>query len=358
MHQQIDLQNLPPVKLNHLRLLTDSTGIIQHATHGVVSYKSGYTVDDNARALIAVLRFHNLLNGMDSETLAMIYLGFLHYTQQPDGIFHNTVSFERAFVQEEPTWDCYGRALWACGYAVDSRLYENAKATAKKMLDDALQNISKLEDARPVAFALMGLHHYFHAKPEQSDLKEKIILLGDKLLALLQQSSSEGWFWFEDALTYCNARLPHALFLAFESTKERRFLDAAEQSFRFLEEKTVEGEIFIPVGQNGWLPKGGAKALFDQQPIEASSMVEAAVAAFKANGKERYKKTALTAFEWFFGRNSLGAKLYDETNGGCFDGLTETEVNLNQGAESTIAYLSARLSVEELARTEQRSLNH
>ena len=358
MQAEFDFQNLPPVKLNHLRLLTDSTGMLQHATHSIANYKSGYTTDDNARALVAVLKYHALFNSMDSETLAMICLGFLHYVQQPDGTFHNNVSFERKFLEEETGWDCFGRVLWACGYAVYSKLYENAKATAKKMFDEAMPNLGKLEDCRPIAFAIIGLHYYHSAKPEQVDLKEKIIFLGEKLLLMLERNSGADWHWFEQELTYCNARIPHALFLAYQSTKDSRFLEAAERSFAFLESKTIESGMFVPVGQRGWFPKGGPKAIFDQQPIEASAMVDAAVEAFKVTGKENYKRTAVVSFEWFLGRNSLQARVYDDVNGACFDGLTETEPNKNQGAESTIAYLLARLAIEEIARMSQTSLNH
>ncbi len=149
-------------------------------------------------------------------------------------------------------------------------------------------------------------------------------------------------------MTYDNARIPHAIFLAFESTKDKRFLDAAERSFQFLVGKTIDNGVFVPIGQDGWFPKGGAKALFDQQPVEAGGITEAAIAGFNATGKDSYRQSAIVAFEWFLGRNIGSAPLYDETNGACFDGLTKEGPNKNQGAESAISYLMARLAVEEL----------
>ncbi len=346
-------KKLPAVDLLRLKAMTDYTGMLQHSTHAVPCFKEGYATDDNARALIAVLRFQRLFpeRAAEAESLARTYLSFMHYTQTENGLFHNFVSFDKRFMEEQTSWDCFGRALWAAGFAVNSGLDENLKALAKKMIDDAMPNVITLQDCRPAALALMGIHHYFKAKPEQLDLLEKINALGNKLLSMLGQNSSAEWQWFEEILTYSNAIMPHALFLAFDSTKDEHFLHAAEQTYSFLRGKTIEGDMFVPVGQNGWLPRGGQKALFDQQPIEAGSMADAALTAFNLTGKREYAEDAFIAFNWFLGKNLLGKAVFDSSTGACFDGLTAQGPNLNQGAESTIAFLFARLAMEELMRS-------
>ncbi len=344
----INQKNLPPIDLRYFKAMTDSTGILQHSTHSVPCFKTGYTTDDNARALIAVLRLQELFPKAEVEELAVKYLSFIYYAQKDNGTFHNHLSFDRRFLDEQGSWDCFGRAMWACGYALNSQLNENVKAVAKKLLDEAIPNLARLSEVRPISFALMGTYYYLKARPEQQDLLGKVKVLATRLVSLLERNSCENWTWFENILTYCNARMPHALFLAFDATKDKRFLNAAEQSYQFLRQKTIENGLFVPVGQDGWFPMNGKKALFDQQPIEAGCMAEAALAAFASTGKKAYAADAMTAFEWFFGKNILQEPLFDSTLSACFDGLTREGPNFNQGAESTIAFLLARLAVEEL----------
>ncbi|MBN2067956.1 MAG: glycosyltransferase [Candidatus Diapherotrites archaeon] len=356
MSKVFEQEELPAIDLGYFNRMTDGTGMLQHSTHSVPCFKTGYTTDDNARALVAVLWLKGFFPKAQIEELAIRYLAFIHYCQKEDGTFHNHVSFDRRFLDEQGSWDCFGRVLWACGFALSSSLNENIKAVAKKIIDEAMPHIALLNDPRPIAFALMGVHFYSKARPEQQDLVEKASRLGMKLVSLLEENSSPGWAWFEDILTYCNARMPQALFLAFESTGEKRFLEAAEKSYAFLKGKTFDSGMFVPVGQDGWLPSQGEKALFDQQPIEAGCMAEAALAAFNSTGKRIYAEDALVSFQWFLGKNTLKEPLFDSTMSACFDGLTKEAPNFNQGAESTIAFLMARLAVEELIRKEESEL--
>jgi hypothetical protein len=246
--------------------------------------------------------------------------------------------------------DSFGRAVWAAGKAVNSWLDENSKINAQKMLEKALPFVDCLEEPRSVSLSLLGLAEFAKAFPDKKHLLGRIEFCAEKLCKMLEFNGSEEWQWFENFLTYDNARMPHALFSAFQATGNRRFLLAAEKSFLFLSKHTIQGEMFEPVGQDGWFPKGGQKAMFDQQPIEAASMVQAATAGFFATSDDEYKKVALTCFNWFFGGNRLGAALYDKETGACFDGLTFKEVNLNQGAESLVEFLLAKFCIEKMQR--------
>lgn len=339
---------LVPMDLSHLKTMMDNTGVLQHATHGIPCFKSGYTTDDNARALIVILQSQEIFGNQETEPLAITCLSFLQYAHMPNGLFHNFVSFDRRFLDKEDSGDSFGRAVWACGYTLCSGLNPNMKGAAKKMIDEAMPQAMLLEDPRPIAFVIMGLHYYLKAFPKQPGVFEKILALGEKLLCMLEQNSDSEWVWFENILTYCNARIPQALFLAFDSTKDNRFLEAAEKSFGFLLSKTINKGIFAPVGQNGWFPKGGEKACFDQQPIDAGSTVEAAVSAFNTTGNTKYVEAAYCAFKWFFGGNIHGLNVYDSARGACFDGLVSDGVNLNQGAESTLTFILARMTLENI----------
>jgi len=342
--------SLSPINLSYFDMLSDSVGMRQHAIHGVPLLTSGYTLDDNARALIAMLDFGALFRKERANTASIKFLSFMNHMQMPNGWFRNLLSLDRRFDDSGGGGDCFGRAVWACGRTLNSWLNQNQKLNAGKMLERALPNVPKLEELRPIALSLIGLCEAAKSGKEDIALLENVDLLADKMVAALEINSDENWQWFEDALTYDNARMPQALFAAFQSSGKKRFLEAAEKSFGFLASKTIEGEMFVPVGQDGWFPKNGKKALFDQQPIEAAAMVQAATAGYFATSNDDYKKSALTSFNWFFGGNSLGAAVYDKRIGACFDGLTPKEVNMNQGAESMVEFLLARFCIERMRR--------
>jgi uncharacterized protein YyaL (SSP411 family) len=157
-----------------------------------------------------------------------------------------------------------------------------------------------------------------------------------------------GWDWFESCLTYSNARLPHSLFLAYEASGENRYLQVASKSMKFLINTQTINKVFVPIGNRGWYRKGSDRAIYDQQSVEASCTTEAAIAAFRSTSEEVYLEAAYEAFEWFLGGNLKGLMLYDPENGSCCDGITPQGLNLNKGAEATLAYLQARLNLEEV----------
>jgi len=346
----IEAARASPISLAHLELLCDSVGIRQHAIHGIPLLQSGYTVDDNARALVAMLEFGELLDKKQARPHCVKFLSLLNFMQLPSGWFRNLLSFDRRFLDQGGSDDCFGRAVWAGGKAVNSWLDENSRLNAQKMLEKALPFADCLEEPRSISLSLLGLAEFAKAFPDKKQLLGKIEFGAEKLCKMLESNGSEEWQWFEEALTYDNARMPLALFSAFNATGNRDFLHAAEKSFWFLSKNTIQGEMFEPVGQDGWFPKAGQKAMFDQQPIEAASMVQAATAGFFATSNDDYKKAALTCYNWFFGGNRLGLAVYDKETGACFDGLTFKEANLNQGAESLLEFLLARFCIEKMQR--------
>lgn len=336
--------NLP---LDGLKALSDETGIFQHAKFSTIDFKEGYTTDDNARALIAALRHHRVYKNQSALSLANTYLAFLFYMQREDGRFHNFLGFDRRFKDEVGTEDCMGHALWSCGYTLSFDAPKQMKAVAKEIFDRGLPHSHSFTSPRAKAFTILGLHHYHETFPDDQNALKSIKRFARSLVDQYRDESDDDWRWFESGITYANSRLPQGLFAAYESTKEPSYLQVALSSLDFLIEVQMVDDIFVPVGSKGWYLKNGEKALFDQQPIEASCMVDAATKAFNITGDEKYRRIAKLVFEWYHGRNIKGVDIYNEETNTCFDGITSEGLNRNQGGESTISYYLAYLILKE-----------
>ena len=337
-----------PINLDFVRALTDDVGMLQHSKYATPNRKEGYTTDDNARALVACINYFMLFNDVSVKKLIDTYLSLLFYMQRSDGKMHNYLSYDRQLLDEIGSEDCLGRTLWACGYCLDSKLPEETKLLSKEVFDRVFRWASGFTSPRAKAYSIMGLFHYQKAHPEDQNVKLNIISIADQLNNQFELESSVGWEWFESCLTYSNARLPHSLFLAYEATGEKKYLQVASKSMKFLINTQTINKVFVPIGNRGWYKKGSYRAIYDQQSVEASCTTEAAIAAFRNTGEEGYFQAAYEAFAWFLGGNLKGLMLYSPENGSCCDGITPQGLNLNKGAESTLAYLQARLNFEEL----------
>ena len=338
--------DLPPIKLDFLKSLTDDTGIIQHAKFATPKRKEGYTTDDNARALMACIKYHQIYDGSEVEKLIGVYLSFLLHMQRPDGKMHNFLSYHRRFKDKVGSEDCMGRALWACGRTMNSNLHTEKKLISKEIFDKVFPWVPDFKSPRSKAFAILGLCHYYKAYPQDQNVILNMKALADQLLNNYKLESSSDWRWFEPYLTYVNGRLPQALFEAYENTHNERYLQTAKAALDFLLKVQMTDDVFVPIGNKGWYKRGEKRATDDQQSVEASCMVEATTAAFRATGDEKYRRTAHTIFNWFLGRNLQHVTVYNPKTGGCHDGITPKGLNLNQGAEATVSYLLARLELE------------
>ena len=331
---------LPRISFRHLLNLTDDFGIIQFADFIYPVKDSGYTLDDNARALsVAVLaydRFHSkrLLNAADT------YLSFIEKSQMDTGFFHNIADANKLFVDDAGSEDSFGRAVKSLGQVLKSTLPEAYKLRAKNILEMAFEN--EIVSPRAQADTLIGLSLASGLMNVPVNMANSLI---DSLISKFEANKEDGWNWFEGYLTYGNSILPEALFEAEALDKSRKAGEVAKTSLDFLTKTHFVDDKLVPVGQEGWFHKNGSKSLYDQQPIEAAGMTSAYLKAFNSTKDLSYLKNARKSFEWFLGRNVANYVVYDESTGGCFDGLTKDGVNLNQGAESTICYLNARLSI-------------
>ena len=347
--EKVGMHKFPKIKIHHLRNMTDYTGLMQHAKHSIPDRNSGYTLDDNARSLIAVTRYYNLFKDTNILDLVSTYLSFIQHCQKEDGMLHNLMDYQRNFIDDIGSEDSFGRAIWATGTVISSNLPQNIKHTAKFVLDNAIKNYEKIESPRAIAFTIIGLHHYYR-NSKAEDLTEKIDFLAKKLVKNYKDNCNNEWKWFEEIITYSNGKLPESLFFAYAVTQNDLYLKVATESLQFLSSLVLIDNKLVLIGHKGWYNREGERAYYDQQPVDASSMVEAYLTAYSITKEQHYLDKALISFSWFLGKNSINQTVYDESTGGCYDGLLPNCINLNQGAESTVVYLLARLRLERYKR--------
>jgi glycosyltransferase involved in cell wall biosynthesis len=346
---------LPPLKIDHLRAMTDETGILQHALFTVPNYSHGYTTDDNSRALLVSILLDELGNS-ESVGFASRYLAFLGFAfNAQNKRFRNIMDYQRKWSEDVGSDDSHGRALWALGTVLSHSTTPSFNSMAGWLFEQALPSILATTSPRAWAFALIGISEYSQKYSGDRKALQVTEELAGRLLKLYKSNRLEEWRWFERKLTYCNAALSHALLVCGRSIPNNAMTDAGLESLHWLADLHRAGNgHFVPIGSNGFYPFGNERARFDQQPIEAQAMVSVCLEAFRITGDKRWNKEARRAFEWFLGRNDLKLPLYDTTTGGCRDGLHPDRPNENQGAESTLAFLQSLL---ELRLAEQSHLS-
>ena len=334
---------LPQIKLDHLATLTDDTGIIQHAAYGVPDRRFGYSTDDAARALVVALMHYEEAGDDLSLDLINRYLSFLQYQQLPDGHFHNFMNYSRQHLDKRGSEDTLGRALWGLGEAVAHGPTRSIRALAGGMFEKALGALH-LKHPRAMAYAICGLSAFLERYSGAALVRRRLVELANHLAGWFNPDSTD-WRWFGEEMTYANAKMPHAMLLAFKATGHERYKQIGLDSLDFLIATTYRRGYFDFIGNEGWYRCGGARAVLSQQPIEAGYTAEACLAAFEITGNQDYADMARAAAEWLLGRNRLGVGLYDSSTGACADGLDPHGPNKNQGAESVICALLGLLLV-------------
>jgi hypothetical protein len=340
--------SLPELRLDHLFRLTDDTGVIQHATYNVPNRKSGYCVDDNARALLVAVDADRLSSTFETRRLMTTCLAYLHHAQTDDGGFTNFMGYDRTFdAAGGSSQDCVGRAVWALGSAAAWANDEGHRMVARGMLEQAMRRMSEL-GLRGTASAILGMCALLEVEPHAT-ARDTVFRLANQLVERFNAHAQDGWRWFESTLTYDNALMPLALFKAHSVTGERTHLRIARESLEFLEEVCFRGPQLALVGNAGWHRLGGEKPVADEQGIDAAAFVLAFRGAYLVTKDHHYLRRMRAAFAWFLGDNRLGIPLYDTATAGCRDGLGASSANQNQGAESTISFLLSLFQMLELA---------
>ncbi|MCK4414685.1 MAG: glycosyltransferase family 4 protein [Candidatus Eisenbacteria sp.] len=344
------LDELPEIDLAHLRMMTDDTGILQHARYCVPDRNHGYCLDDNARALIVACMYYSLHPEKRILVLLETYLSFVHYAFNPENDrFRNFMSYERQWLEAGGSEDAHGRALWALGTAVKYAPNESVRRMAMLLFVDGLRVVESFTSPRAWSFAIIGLHTYLEKYSGDASARSIRTKLARRLFGLFMNNASEEWPWCEDRVTYANARLPQAMILAGQWIPDPEMFAAGERALAWLLriQTADEGHISV-IGNGGWYGREGQESSFDQQPVELMGLIDACLELYVATGKKKWRQEAERCLGWYLGRNDLDTQVYDFETGGCRDGLQRDGVNANEGAESTLSWLISLLRMYEV----------
>ena len=342
---------IPQISLAHIKRLTTDIGMIQFSAIAVPDIKSGFTLDDNARALVAMCLHYELTKNEDDKAYIYTYFNFIKNCQQPEGNFLNYLDSNQNFTQqnnETNLADSNGRAIWALGYLISKNhiLPKGLISAAAEIIEQALSHINSLHATRAMAFTIKGLS-YSNKHIKLSSTTALIKTLANRLVQMYRHETDNEWNWFESYLTYGNSILPEALLCAYLETGDEVYKDIALASFNFLLSIIFYDDKIQVVSNRGWHLKGVRANKFGEQPIDVAYTIMALELFYETFKKEEYLTKMETAFNWFLGENHLHQIIYNPVTGGCYDGLEENHINLNQGAESTVSYLISRLIVEK-----------
>lgn len=339
MPKEINLTKPPSLK--HILALTTQKGLYQHCRFNEPDKKFGYSIDDNARALVVMYQYYARYGDKNVLDLAKIYLNYLGKAQMDNGFFHNFASSAGNFIDLCGSPDSQGRTIWALGYVVGNPTIDpNLTKKAQKILNNFKFDLRSIRYNKAKAFALLG---YCYA----GDVK-KAVKIADKLIEEFGEHDTDSWHWFENHLTYSNGIIPYSLLQAFKLTNNEKYKKVALKSLKFLNQKCMIGSIPAPIGQNGWYFKGKKKAIYDQQVVDVADMILAHGLAFEITKEQEYNNSANEWWRWFYGNNLNNMFLINPETDGCYDGLTSNGINLNQGAESIVCYLLSYLAMSDM----------
>jgi glycosyltransferase involved in cell wall biosynthesis len=353
------ISDTPQLKLDHLKRMTDGTGMLQHSVFSVPNYNEGYATDDNARALIVTVQLEHIQAFSSTETeehlfstsqeLSRRYLAFLWHAFNPQNKrFRNFMAYNRNWLEDKGSEDSHGRTLWALGTVLNQSTDEGLRGMAGRLFDIAMPSVVDFTSPRPWAFTILGTERYLRRYPGDRAVLAIQDTLAQKLIDRYRRNHSEDWPWFENIVAYCNPVLSQALIRYGHTSGNEEAMEIGLDSLEWLVhlQQSEHGWI-MPIGSMGFYRRGGEIPYFDQQPVEVYSLISACLDAYRATKDISWYKSANQTFEWFFGRNALGMPVYDHESGGCRDGLHIDRLNENQGAESTLSFLQSLLEMRQ-----------
>ncbi|MGD9560368.1 MAG: hypothetical protein AB7V55_07170 [Oscillospiraceae bacterium] len=328
------------IKDVHLNQMLDDTGILRRANFSLPDLKEGYATDDNGRLLIvACLQYKHSGSGQ-SLTWATRALSFLQYAER-DGWFKNFMLYDRHFLDSVCSQECYGRCIWALGFAAAQKyLPKSLRQAAGTLLEKVAPMAGQLSELRACAYAAMGFLNWRHP-----DYRARTGSLLAHIASAWRQNAQPGWPWYEDSLSYCNAIIPHALLMGFRLMDASDLLSTGLESLRFLLEETTRDGFFWPIGSGGWAPRGGVRALYGQLPVEACCTLFSCITAHHITKDDYFLQKARLCLNWYLGHNSAGASMIDPDTGGCYDSLNADGPSPHQGAEALLSWYAAVLAL-------------
>jgi glycosyltransferase involved in cell wall biosynthesis len=341
----LDFLILPTFSLDHIKRLTDDTGIIQHAKFGIPNLKEGYCLDDNSRALLMVLMAYQQMKDEKALELSPIYLSYIHYMQNKNGTFKNFLSFNRNFLDKVGSEDSFGRTIWALGYLMCNAPNDAYLQTGKLVFFNAAPNFEKLQSVRGTANTMIGICYYLKTNPSDDSMNERLRNMAQKMIVHYKENETKDWKWFESLLAYDNGILPLAMLHAAKILNDKDVSYVALTSMNFLSKHTLTDDCLSVIGNEKWYRREGERSVYAQQPIDAMAMVLMYHQAYLLTNDNEFINKLYTSFLWFLGENDLRMSLYDFETKGCCDGFENYGINRNQGAESSLAYLISHLTV-------------
>lgn len=344
--------DLTEIKLDHLMALTDDVGVFHRAKATVPDRHHGYRTENNAMALIAVLMAQDHLNDLSTgrklDALACRYLSFLDYALDSSDRFRAQLEYDRHWRDEPSPEDTHGIVVWALGEAVARCQVRGHMELAASLFQRALETCDKLTHPHAWAYSLIGIHAYLRRFSGDSHARRARENLADRLFQQFKDHASDDWPWLTDQVDYAAPRLPHALLLSGRWMFNDEMIQVALRSLEWLHDvQTAQDGQFAPVGSDGWYPRGGEKARFDQRPSDAAAAIDAALEAYRITNDDKWRARAHRCLNWFLGDNDLHLPLYNHNTGGCHDALLPHGVDENQSAEATLAWLLSLLSLYE-----------
>jgi len=337
---------IPGFSFKALERLTTEMGILQHAQGIVPFYKEGYSLDDNARAIMVSQMAFGRFHKEKYHDYLVRYLSFMLLMHKADGTVNNLLSYYNQQVNSKLSEDTFGRSVWALGYLIQTTNNDSIFRIAHGLFHSTIRNISHLNHSRGLTNTLFGLFHYIRKFPDQIEQIDNLTILADKLCQHYEAHSISRWNWFDPEITYDNGLLPAALYYAYQITHNSHYLAIANKATAFIEDICFDSNHLSLVGNKTWDGSTKHKSNIGQQPLDAAAMVILYDAQYKTLKEDRSVELLKKSFLWFFGENDLNIPLYDTQNKGVYDGMEEFEINLNQGAESNITYLMAWLIAE------------
>lgn len=339
------LERFPKFRWDHLDRLTNYVGIIQHATFATPNYREGYCLDDNARALLVSLMQYEAFGEKDTRKRISTYLNYIYYAQREDGLFHNFMNFQNEFLEEVGSEDSFGRAIWALGYLFNTAPFVDFYQLGSNMFFKAMPHFENLKSIRAIAYTMMGIAEYLKQQPNDERVTELLRKLAFKLVHEYDSSADDEWKWFEPVLAYDNAIIPLAILMSTKYLNDDKLRKIGFSSFYFLENIIMQNGFLSIIGNQKWAKQNQNISKFGQQPIDVTATVLLFREVFEITKNDEYFEKMIRSFEWFLGENDLKLPLYDHSTKGCCDGLETYGINRNQGAESTLCYFIAYLTV-------------
>lgn len=341
----------PPINLDFVKSLTDRTGIIHTTFKGEADLRSGYQLDDNAFALFIFCMHFKITGDQDDIPFIKKYLKFIYHCYQPSGIFLKYLDYERKFTAEnytEEIEETQAKAILALGYLYSMKglLASDITDISGLILESALPAVLNFKSGKSIAFAVKGLYYYYSVN-ESKETRLQIKTLADNLVAMYRKNSSGEWRWFEEKFSGCASTLPEALLNTWLITGDHLYKDLAIETYEFLASKTFDKSTVNIKSAKDWLFSAPGSGYPAEKPSDIAFNVIALSKFYLMCKDNEYFYRMDSAFKWFLGNNRLKQMIYNPANGGSFDGLDETGVDLHQSAESALSFLLARMVVEK-----------